>query len=58
MGFAEGGLRSGLISGFSWWVAGIPWDIVHGVANFILMLVLYRPIKHVMDSTKKFLPEM
>lgn len=29
---------------FTWWVAGIPWDIVHGVSNFIICLVLYRPI--------------
>ena len=29
---------------FTWWVAGIPWDIVHGVSNFIICLFLYRPI--------------
>lgn len=57
MGFVNGGFRAGLMAGFSWWVAGIPWDIVHGAANFILMFILYHPIRHVMNSTKKFLPE-
>lgn len=58
MGFVEGGLKTGFISGFSWWVAGIPWDIVHGVANFILMLVLYHPVRRVMDVTRKYMPDM
>jgi len=40
---------NGLYAGFTWWVAGIPWDLVHGVANFILMLVLYRPVRMVMN---------
>ena len=39
-----GGLIGGLTAGFSWWVAGIPWDITHGVGNFVLMLTLYRPV--------------
>lgn len=40
-----GGLMGGLTAGFTWWVAGIPWDITHGVGNFILMMVLYRPMR-------------
>lgn len=52
MGFASGGLKAGLMSGFSWWVAGIPWDVVHGVANFVLMFVLYYPIRHVMNTIR------
>lgn len=39
---------SGLSGAFAWWVAGIPWDLVHGIANFAIMLVLYHPIKYVM----------
>lgn len=45
---AADGLRHGLYAGFSWWVAGIPWDIAHCVGNFALMLVLYRPIKSIL----------
>lgn len=43
---------SGLSGAFAWWVAGIPWDLVHGVANFTIMLVLYQPIKHIMAKTQ------
>lgn len=32
---------------FAWWIAGIPWDILHGAANFVLMLVLYTPLRSV-----------
>lgn len=46
------GVKSGLYSGFSWWIAGIPWDITHGISNFILMFVLYKPVTHIMGQTK------
>lgn len=39
---------SGIYGAFAWWVAGIPWDLVHGIANFAIMLVLYKPMKYVM----------
>ena len=51
VGAVDGGIRSGLYAGFTWWVAGIPWDIAHGIGNFVLMLVLFHPVKSVM---KKF----
>ena len=44
LGMGEGGLRGGLHAGFTWWVAGIPWDITHALGNFVLMAVLYRPV--------------
>lgn len=53
IGISNGGIRSGLYAGFTWWIAGIPWDIVHCVGNFSLMLVLYRPISVVMNRMKK-----
>lgn len=45
-------LLSGLRMAFTWWVAGIPWDLVHGISNFFIMLVLYHPITRVMNKTK------
>lgn len=39
-----GGFSAGLVQMFSWWVAGIPFDLIHGISNFALMLALYRPI--------------
>lgn len=29
---------------FAWWIAGIPFDLVHGASNFVLMAVLYEPL--------------
>lgn len=36
-----------------YWVRGIPFDIVHGVSNFILMLVLYKPVVHTVKTVKE-----
>lgn len=52
IGAWDGGIKNGLYAGFTWWVAGIPWDIVHGVGNFVLMLVLYHPMRRVMERMK------
>ena len=41
-------LQSGLTIAFNWWVAGIPWDIAHCVGNFVLMMLLYKPLSQVM----------
>ncbi len=30
---------------FSWWVAGIPFDVIHCVSNFVLCLVLFVPVR-------------
>ena len=53
IGAVDGGIRSGLYAGFTWWVAGIPWDIVHCIGNFVLMLVLYHPVRTLMERIKK-----
>ena len=28
----------------SWWLSGLSYDALHGVGNFVLMLLLYRPL--------------
>lgn len=48
IGAVDGGLTNGLYAGFTWWVAGIPWDITHGIGNFVLMMVLFKPVRGVM----------
>ena len=48
IGFAGGGLQQGLTQMFSWWVAGIPFDLIHGVSNFVIMLALYRPVSRLL----------
>ncbi len=54
IGASDGGLMNGFRVAAAWWVAGIPWDLVHGAGNFLLMLVLYHPITLVMKQTKRF----
>lgn len=34
--------------GFTWWIAGIPYDPIHGVSNFILCMVLFTPLRRVL----------
>lgn len=50
IGTVDGNIINGLYAGFTWWVAGIPWDMVHGVGNFVLMFVLYRPVRNIMNK--------
>lgn len=47
-GWAGGSLRGGIYAAFTWWVAGIPWDIIHCVGNFTVMLLLFVPVKAVL----------
>lgn len=43
----------GLAYAFGYWVAGIPFDLLHGIGNFVLMLVLYRPVTSVMKKVAR-----
>lgn len=53
IGFASGGLSAGAHTAFTWWVSGIPWDIIHCVGNFVIMLVLYHPVSRAMKAIRK-----
>lgn len=44
---------SGPQGAIAWWIRGIPFDLIHGVANFIIMMVLFYPMKYVMTKTAK-----
>lgn len=37
-------ILSGIHAGFAFWIAGIPYDLIHGTSNFILCLALLRPL--------------
>lgn len=50
IGLSDGGILGGLHSAFVWWVAGIMWDIVHCVSNFVLMFILYKPVRSIMKK--------
>ncbi|MCR4675201.1 MAG: hypothetical protein K5675_09335 [Lachnospiraceae bacterium] len=53
IGASGGSITAGLSTAFSWWVAGITWDVIHCVGNFTLMLVLYIPIENVLKRQKQ-----
>jgi energy-coupling factor transport system substrate-specific component len=33
-------------TGIAYWISGIPFDLIHGISNFILTLLLFRPLYH------------
>lgn len=44
---------SGIGSAVSYWIAGIPYDVLHGIANFVVALLLFHPIYYIMDRINK-----
>ena len=48
-------VTSGIYGAFTWWIAGIPWDIVHCIGNIVLMVVLYHPIRYVMKQVNRLM---
>ncbi len=34
----------GFATGIAWWIAGIPYDLIHCVANFVIVLILFKPL--------------
>ena len=46
-------VMSGLTAGFASWVQGIFFDVIHGIGNFAIALVLFRPLYHVLDKINK-----
>lgn len=48
-------ITSGIYGAFSWWIAGIPWDITHCIGNFVLMMILYHPVRNVMKKVNSIL---
>lgn len=45
---------SGIKGAITWWIAGIPMDIVHGISNFVLCLVLFSPLDRVITSMQRY----
>lgn len=37
----------------AWWLAGLPADVLHGVGNFCVMLLCYRPLRRVLARLSK-----
>ena len=49
MGLTGGTVRTGLQAAFAYWIAGIPFDITHGIANFIITLILFKPLMKILN---------
>ena len=45
-------ITGGIGYGISWIIGGIIFDIYHGVGNFVLMFLLYKPISKVFEKIK------
>ncbi len=41
------------VNPWGYFLAGLPWDIVHGVCNFILMLALFKPLNRALQKISK-----
>ena len=37
----------------SWWLSGLSYDAMHGVGNFVIMLLLYRPLRRALQMAKR-----
>ncbi len=44
--WAAGGWAAAL----SWWLAGIPMDLLHGAGNFCLALTVFRPLRQALEA--------
>ena len=46
-------LSHGIIGGWayalSWWISGIPFDLLHGAGNFVMAVILFKPCKSVLS---------
>ena len=40
---------TGWETAFALWIAGIPYDLIHGCSSFVLTLLLYRPLYSVLQ---------
>ena len=40
----------GWLYALTWWASGIPMDLLHCGGNFVMVLVLFRPLRNLLDS--------
>lgn len=45
-------ITNGVQTGIAWWIAGIPTDILHGVSNFVLCMILFKPLNNELGRLK------
>lgn len=47
-------LSGGFTFAITWWISGIPFDVIHCVANFILCMILFKPIIKILLKLKQY----
>lgn len=45
---------SGPQAAFAWFVAGIPFDIAHGISNFLVCLALFKPLDYLLSQMERY----
>lgn len=45
-------LTGGWAFALSWWVSGIPFDLLHCAGNFFIALALFRPCRRILETLK------
>ena len=43
-------IMSGFASGLAWWISGIPYDVIHCVSNFVIALLLFVPLRKLLNK--------
>lgn len=51
--FALAYLPIGRAYALSYWISGLPWDVWHGGCNFVLTVLLAKPLYHVLKRIQK-----
>ena len=41
-------LAGGIGAAFAWWISGIPFDLIHGISNLVMTLILFKPFKRLL----------
>lgn len=45
---------SGIKGAVAWWIAGIPYDMIHCISNFCLCMILFSPLRSVLMKYRKY----
>ena len=46
-------VMGGLSYAFRWWLAGIVFDVTHAIGNFVIVLILFVPLRNLLEKLYK-----
>ena len=46
-------VSGGFTFAITWWISGLPYDIIHCVSNFVLCMILFKPITNTLLKLKE-----